>query len=379
MLAYLTARAQQEFTVNGHITGLEDGNVVLLMKNEGQVGYQVAADTVKNGHFTLKYNAGTETEKFSLLGHSKGFPSMSLNIWAKGGSMINITGNGKTLKTWDVESDIPEQAEWCGFIKANKELWEEYQRYSIIRSDTYYGVDFDNITKEQYDKIHIVTDSIDKLSEPVGYKLQQEEIKVLQQSAMTPMKLDFLESAARFVKYMKAEELRPQVTELYNKLTGEQKKSPEGENIHVLLFPPVIVKDGEPMADTDLNDLEGNKYRLADFKGKYILIDFWSSGCGPCIMAMPEMKELADMYKDNLVIVSLSLDDRKMWERSSKQHEITWNNLSDEKGNAGIAARYGVYGIPHYALITPDGILQSSWSGYGKGSLKHKIKEVIGE
>ena len=74
MLAYLTARAQQEFTVNGHITGLEDGNVVLLMKNEGQVGYQVAADTVKNGHFTLKYNAGTETEKFSLLGHSKGFP-----------------------------------------------------------------------------------------------------------------------------------------------------------------------------------------------------------------------------------------------------------------------------------------------------------------
>ena len=78
------------------------------------------------------------------------------------------------------------------------------------------------------------------------------------------------------------------------------------------------------MADADLYDLEGNVHHLADFKGKYIMLDFWSRGCGPCLMALPEMKEVAEMYKDRLTIVSLSIDTKKGWETASKTHEMTW-------------------------------------------------------
>ena len=49
-------------------------------------------------------------------------------------------------------------------------------------------------------------------------------------------------------------------------------------------LPSVTVKEGDEMADTDLYDLQGNIHHLADYKGKYLLVDFWSRGCGPCMM-----------------------------------------------------------------------------------------------
>lgn len=61
------------------------------------------------------------------------------------------------------------------------------------------------------------------------------------------------------------------------------------------------MKEGDKMADTELFDLDGKIHHLTDFNGKYILLDFWSSGCGPCIMALPEMKEIQEQYKSVLL------------------------------------------------------------------------------
>ena len=144
-----------------------------------------------------------------------------------------------------------------------------------------------------------------------------------------------------------------------------------------MLFPPQQVEVGKEMADAELLDLEGNSHSLAELKGKYILIDFWSSGCGPCIMAIPEMGELASTYKDKLNIVSISTDNKKTWERASKEHSMTWNNWNDLKGNAGLYARYDQGGIPNYTLISPEGIVLEQWMGYGEGSLKKKIGEYL--
>jgi thiol-disulfide isomerase/thioredoxin len=108
------------------------------------------------------------------------------------------------------------------------------------------------------------------------------------------------------------------------------------------------------------------------------LLDFWSRGCGPCIAAIPEMKEIAEKYKDRLVIVSISSDTKDLWIEASQKEGITWANFNDFKGNNGLFARYGVVGIPNYFLIAPDGIINSSWMGYGTGSLLAKMEELIG-
>ena len=108
------------------------------------------------------------------------------------------------------------------------------------------------------------------------------------------------------------------------------------------------------MADADLFDLDGKVHHLAEYKGKYMLLDFWSRGCGPCRMALPEMKEIADMYKDRLTVISLSSDDEKNWREVSKEENLTWENLNDMQGTNGLYAKYGISGIPHYVFISPE-------------------------
>lgn len=131
------------------------------------------------------------------------------------------------------------------------------------------------------------------------------------------------------------------------------------------------------MADTELFDLDGKIHHLTDFNGKYILLDFWSSGCGPCIMALPEMKEIQEQYKKRLTIISLSSDTKSRWKAASAKHEMTWQNLNDLKQTAGLYAKYGVRGIPNYVLISPEGKIMKMWSGYGKGSLKLKMRRYL--
>ena len=133
------------------------------------------------------------------------------------------------------------------------------------------------------------------------------------------------------------------------------------------------------MPDAELYDLQGGIHRLSDFKGKHILLDFWAGWCGPCRMSLPEMRELYAQYKDKLVIISLSIEGKSAWEVASATIEMPWLNLNDFQGNSGLFARCGVRGIPHYVMISPDGIVLEHWKGYSRGQLKEKVKGYLGE
>ena len=148
------------------------------------------------------------------------------------------------------------------------------------------------------------------------------------------------------VKFRKDYPYKKEVQQLYNLLDDAQKETSIGKSVYLALNPPTVVKVGEEAADADMYDLEGKVHRLAEFRGKYILLDFWSRGCGPCIMSQPELKEISEMYKDSLEVISLSIENRKGWEEASKSHAMTWNNWNDLEENNGLYARYGVRGIP---------------------------------
>ena len=107
------------------------------------------------------------------------------------------------------------------------------------------------------------------------------------------------------------------------------------------------------------------------------MVDFWSCGCGPCVMAMPEMGTIAEEYKDCLEVVSITTNGNEQWREVSASHSITWHNWSDGKRGTGIYAHYEQSGILNYILISPEGIVIDQWLGYGKGSLKLKLEEHI--
>lgn len=371
--------AQDSIFINGSLRGVEEGTRIFFMKKEGNVGTTVAKDSVVNGRFHISYVPGTKAvEQYSIMADGKGFPSMSLKLWAGAGNTITIEGNNKLLYTWSVKSNIPEQKEWHSFVNSNKQEWDAYQKLSVQRSEFITGYRKSDASKEEKTRLKAQIDSVDGLSDKIEYIIRKNNLALLEKGKMTPTRMEVLSSIASAIKWNKAETFRPAVEKLYSQLTSDFRNSVEGQEIALVLYPPAIVKPGEPMFDTLLKDLNGNSYHLADFKGKYILLDFWSFGCGPCHASVPEMKELHEKLKDSLTIVGLNSDNKKMWQQATDLFKMTWKNLSDENENRGIYAHYGVEGIPNYVLIAPDGVVKASWTGYGTGSLKSKIKELTG-
>jgi len=110
--------------------------------------------------------------------------------------------------------------------------------------------------------------------------------------------------------------------------------------------------------DFSQKDTTDQPIRLSSFKGKYVLIDFWASWCGPCRQESPILVKAYEKYKaKGFDILSVSLDENKnQWIAAIKKDKFTWTQVSDLKGKENQAALlYGVKSIPANFLIDPQG------------------------
>ncbi|PQJ74692.1 TlpA disulfide reductase family protein [Polaribacter gangjinensis] len=147
----------------------------------------------------------------------------------------------------------------------------------------------------------------------------------------------------------------------YNKLSKKLKDSPKGKALHDY-FTYDGVKVGEIAPEIIAKNVKGDEVNLKDFRGNYVLLDFWASWCMPCIKEMKTtLPLLKNKYKsDNFKIISFSFDvDKKSWLKSSTDLNIDWINISDNKrlSTSIVAFKYGVSEIPSNFLISPEGIV----------------------
>lgn len=375
LLGALGAQAQERFVVEGQLKNIPDGTVFSLMKREGSVGSMAATDTLQNGVFRFELTTtGNELERYDLMVRDRtNFPPMSLNLWINPGSHLLIRGENPYIYSWKVESDVKEQQFQQQLMEASHKEWEEFQRLSMQQFELMRSA----AQGENKEQAHAKVDSLQRLADKLSDQITRHNIALMKQSPVNAVWMDELYRMGMSVKFRKDYPYKKEVQQLYNRLDARQKETSEVKSVYLALNPPTIVKVGEEAADADMYDLEGKVHRLAEFRGKYILLDFWSRGCGPCIMSQPELKEVSEMYRDSLEVVSLSIENRKGWEEASKSHVMTWNNWNDLEESNGLYARYGVRGIPHFVLISPEGKVVDSWSGYGKGLLKLKVKGML--
>ena len=116
---------------------------------------------------------------------------------------------------------------------------------------------------------------------------------------------------------------------------------------------------GDPIIDTPLFDLKGERYTLSGFLERPTLLCFWSTTCMICMKSMGELKSTYEKHKDKVNLVSINVDeDHDTWEHGSRRDNIEWANLSDGHGSgSGIAYAYGVFAHPAYVLINTQGII----------------------
>jgi len=131
------------------------------------------------------------------------------------------------------------------------------------------------------------------------------------------------------------------------------------------MCPPVFGKD----------IVSGEDIKLADFKGKYLLIDFWGTWCGACIAGMPEMKKFADAHKNKLVLLGLAKDnDIKLVKTSMKRNHITWKNMLIGDGDRDFVAKFNVQGFPTKILVDPEGKIVLRFTGEDPSFYKNMEK-----
>ncbi len=107
-----------------------------------------------------------------------------------------------------------------------------------------------------------------------------------------------------------------------------------------------------------LADVDGKPFSLSSLRGKYVLIDFWASWCGPCRGENPNVVANYNKYKNkNFTILGVSLDeDKAAWQKAIKNDNLSWQQVSDLKGwGSAIVPIYGFDGIPYNVLIDPNG------------------------
>jgi len=135
---------------------------------------------------------------------------------------------------------------------------------------------------------------------------------------------------------------------------------------------------GKPAPALSLPDASGKNVSLASYKGKYLLVDFWASWCGPCRAENPNVVRVHDEFKGkNFAILGISLDKEKgAWEKAIQEDKLTWTHVSDLKfWNSKAVEVFKFDGIPFNVLIDPQGNVIAQ--GLRGEELESKLKQVL--
>ncbi|EDM34736.1 hypothetical protein PBAL39_14304 [Pedobacter sp. BAL39] len=176
--------------------------------------------------------------------------------------------------------------------------------------------------------------------------------------------------------------------EVYEALSSSVKETPVGQKLKDIVATRTASAPGKMAVGFSGADAEGNPLRLSDFKGKYLLLDFWASWCVPCRKSHPHLISLYHKYKvRNFDVVGIASDMGReaIWKEAIAKDGIgIWHHLLEREKTSGDAAEqqsitdsYGVGALPTKILIDPDGKIIGRFTGDGGSELDAQLLKIF--
>ena len=345
---------QTGYVIKGTIADAQDGEQVYLQRLEGRSLVAIDSTTLTAGQFTFS-GTGDSVYNAYITYQRPGEPRpQAVDLFLENGEITVSLGEETTSATGTPTNDAY-QAYRDQTLPLTQQMRELYKDAA--------NPDLSPEEKEA------ASAKVDELDEQIS-AISQETLKANIANALGS---HLLKQTYYYMETAELDELLPQIPEPFA-------SDPRIVHIKELVVKLKATAVGQKFTDFEMLTPDGKPIKLSDYagQGKYVLIDFWASWCGPCRREMPNIVQAYKTYKrKGLEIVGVSLDrDGEAWQKAIKDDGITWPQMSDLKFWSSLGADiYGVNSIPHTILLDPEGIIIAR--GLHGDGLQEKLAEIF--
>ena len=358
----LSANAQTKpFTVTGKVAKAAPGSYVYLETNSQPTHKIDSAKVAAGNTFTINGKVADGGEVFVL--NVGGGQKMALLV--EGGETLNVVADGFRM-------DAKTGQEGKATVTGSKNM-DYYDKLNTLRTD------MEKKVASWNKQVAAATEKKDnKTIAQIEQQYEAAETDVVNKvKAMLPemgtslaslFALNFINIDTDFATY----------DALAQRFEKENPNSPHAKSLIGRVARIKGVSVGALAPDISLSDTTGTTVALSSLRGKYVLLDFWASWCGPCRQENPNVVRMYNKFKDKgFAIYSVSLDQAKAnWTKAIRNDNLTWTHVSDLKfWQSAAAQQYGVQAIPATFLLDKDGkIIAKNLRG---DALEQKLEEVL--
>jgi len=362
----LSIFAQSEsFTVKGTVGKLNSPSKVYLSYRQNKTVITDSA-SIKNGMFELKGQVSNPVKAKLVLDHAgKGLQSLRtpdfVELYLEKG-VISLTSKDSVYNAVVVGSVVNDDNR-----KLTEKLAAAKNKMKVMMAEYYAAPD-------EKKKSKVFQDETEKRYNAITKEIQEIESAFIRDNPNSYVSLDIVKNTGGSIPNVEV------LDSLFKSLTETIRNSSAGKELSERIDKLKLVAVGAIAPDFTQMTPENQPVKLSDFKGKYVLIDFWASWCGPCRAENPNVVKVYNQYKDNgFTVLGISLDNEKgrdAWLKAINKDQLTWTQVSDLKGWYNeVAALYSVKAVPQNFLIDPNGkIIAKNLRGE---ELAAKLKEII--
>lgn len=355
----IMAQAQQKFSIKGTISQLAYPAKIYLQYGKGESRILDSA-VLTNGSFQFKGDVAYPVKASLTLKQNDGntdmFSTDEQSLYLDKGN-ITVKGSGK-IKTAVIKGGKA-QADYLRLQAQLKPLQDKMTPLSLKMRDYY---------KQNNQKAR---DSLFPFLAAIRKDMNATELEFIKNNPASYVTLSMMKERSVMINLATFEPM-------YNNLGQDMKATADGKRMAEKLAIAKRLAPGQPFINFTLNDTEDKPQTLDAFKGKYVLLDFWASWCGPCRAENPHVLKAYQQFKNrNFDVVAVSLDVKKdAWVKAIKEDGMPWTQLSDLKGfKSPVVLEYGIEAIPQNFLLDPQGrIIAQNLRGE---ELAKKLAEIL--